>query len=230
MKDKTNIFLVEDDPNFGAVLKSYLEINDFNVAWVQDGGLALGEFKKGSFDICILDVMLPTLDGFELARKIRAISGNIPLIFLTAKRMKEDMITGFRIGADDYLVKPFDSEVLIMKIKAILRRRSGSDEEDSTHEFTVGRYLFNYPMRTITFQDETHKLSPKEAELLNLLCRHMNHVMPRELALQSIWEEDSYFTTRSMDVYISKLRKYLSGDPSIQITNIHGSGYRLSVE
>ncbi|GAF03950.1 response regulator transcription factor [Saccharicrinis fermentans] len=229
MSDKKKVFMVEDDQNFGTVMKSYLEINGFEVTWVKDGINALKTFLTGHFDICILDVMLPNVDGFTIGREIKAKEEEIPLIFLTAKTLKEDILEGFGIGADDYITKPFDSEILIAKINAILNRSSSKENENTPSLFQLGRIEFNYELRTLTSPDKVHQLSPKEAELLKMLCLDINKVMPREKALKSIWGENSYFTTRSMDVYITKLRKYLREEPKIEIVNIHGSGYLLKL-
>ena len=229
MSDKKKVFMVEDDQNFGTVMKSYLEINGFDVTWVKDGNNALKTFVSGHFDICILDVMLPNVDGFTIGREIKTKEEEIPLIFLTAKTLKEDILQGFGIGADDYVTKPFDSEILIAKINAILNRSSNKEEENTPSLFQLGRIEFNFELRTLTSPDNVHQLSPKEAELLKMLCLDLNKVMPREKALKSIWGENSYFTTRSMDVYITKLRKYLREDPKIEIVNIHGSGYLLKL-
>ncbi|MFW5705417.1 MAG: response regulator transcription factor [Bacteroidota bacterium] len=226
----TRIFMVEDDHNFGAVLKSYLEIHDYNVHWVVDGKHALAEFRSDDFDICILDVMLPHVDGFQVAREIRFTDKNIPLIFLTAKTLKEDILKGFSLGADDYITKPFDSEVLLCKIRAILKRKENAGSKSvKRDDFAIGKYHFNYPHRLLTMDGREQKLSPREAELLRLLCLKINDVLPREMALRKIWGEDNYFTTRSMDVFVTRLRKYLRDDPAIEITNIHGSGFRLTV-
>lgn len=227
---KAHIFLVEDDHNFGSVLKAYLEMHEFQVIWVDDGKDALHEFSKHKFDICILDVMLPNLDGFSIAESIRKIAPAIPFIFVTAKTLKEDILKGYATGADDYITKPFDSEVLICKVEAILSR-SGvrTPETPSTEVIHLGRYIFSHDLREIDLDGTTQKLSPKEADLLYMLCQHKNKVLPRELALRTIWGEESYFTTRSMDVFITKLRKYLKEDQNLQILNIHGNGFRLLV-
>lgn len=226
-----NIFLVEDEYNFGSVLKSYLELNDFKVTWVDDGEFALKEFQNGKFDICVLDVMLPNVDGFTIAKEIKKINNNIPLIFLTAKSMKEDILEGFKIGADDYITKPFDTDVLLCKIQAILKRNDNNKRiQNEQKEFVIGKYLFNYDIRTLFYGKEEQKLSPKEAELLKMLCFYKDEVMPRNEALTKIWGDDNYFTTRSMDVFITKLRKYLKKDKTIEICNIHSSGYRLFVK
>jgi len=227
MENKYHIFLVEDDENFGSVLKSYLEINDFEVKWIKDGIKAIQEFGAHTFDICIFDVMLPNMDGFSVARKVKEINPEIPFIFLTAKTLKDDIIEGFKIGADDYITKPFDSEVLLYKIKAIIKRNI--TETNQTNNYKIGKYIFNYELRILTFDEQSVKLSPKESELLKLLCSCENKVLDRNKALQEIWGEDGYFTARSMDVYITKLRKYLKNDPSIEIENIHGSGFILRI-
>ena len=231
MKSRANIFLVEDDHNFGSVLKAYLEINQFTVTWIEDGKDALMEFRRSPCDICLLDVMLPNMDGFSIAEGIKKINPAVPFIFLTAKTMKQDILKGYATGADDYVTKPFDSEVLICKIEAILARTAGKEEAlPAMQTVQIGHYTFNHTLREITIHDSVQKLSPKEADLLHMLNQHRNEVLPRELALRALWGEESYFTTRSMDVFITKLRKYLKDDPSVQILNIHGNGYRLLVE
>lgn len=224
------VFMVEDDRNFGTVLKAYLEINGFVVTWVKDGEQALPRFREQEYDICLLDVMLPNVDGFTIAREIRNHREGIPLIFLTAKTMKEDMLEGYSAGADDYITKPFDSEILILKINAILNRHQRLQKEDEPIIYNISTMEFNSELRTVTIGDTVHKLSPKEADLLRLLCRTQNKVLARDAALTLIWGETSYFTTRSMDVYITKLRKYLKDVPGVEIINIHGSGYLMKVE
>ncbi|MEN8121406.1 MAG: response regulator transcription factor [Bacteroidota bacterium] len=225
------IFLVEDDPNFGGVLKSYLEMDDFEVTWVDDGLQAISAFEPNIYSICILDIMLPNLDGFSIAKKIKETQSDIPLIFLTAKTLREDVLQGYKIGADDYITKPFDSEVLIYKIKAILKRETnGYIKSAKEGLYTIGRFDFNYPLRQINLENEIQKLSPKETELLKMLCLKKGEIMSRKEALVNIWGDDNYFTTRSMDVYITKLRKYLKKDPTIEIENIHSSGYRLKIK
>ncbi len=226
------ILLVEDDPNFGAVLKDYLLINDFDVTLAKNGMEGFEKFKKENFALCILDVMMPYKDGYTLAREIREKNKEVPIIFLTAKSMKEDVLKGYKVGADDYLNKPFDSEVLLMKIKAILQRKSSDSKTDnSKNEFQIGKFHLNSKLRFLTFENEEPiKLSPKENELLKMLALHENDLMPRELALTKIWRDDNYFTSRSMDVYIAKLRKYLKPDEEVEILNIHGEGFRLVVK
>jgi DNA-binding response OmpR family regulator len=228
MENKYNIFLVEDDENFGSVLKSYLEMNDFNVSWTKDGAKAVQNFGLQKYDICILDIMLPNLDGFSIAKKIKELNPEVPSIFLTAKTLKEDILEGYKIGADDYITKPFDSEVLLYKIKAIIKRNQTIETESTS--FTIGKYIFDYELRTLSFNEDSVKLSPKESELLKMLCLHENKILDREKALTKIWGEDGYFTARSMDVYITKLRKYLKSDSNLEIENIHGSGFIFKVK
>ena len=230
--ENKKILLVEDDPNFGTVLKDYLQMNDYNVIHAKNGMEGFEKFKKDDFDLCILDVMMPYKDGFTLAKEIREKNEDIPIIFLTAKAMKEDVLKGYKVGADDYLNKPFDSEVLLMKIKAIIQRKAIDSIADSKQfEFEIGNFFLNSKLRFLTYKKEDPiKLSPKENELLRLLALHKNDLMARELALTKIWRDDNYFTSRSMDVYIAKLRKYLSKDDGVEIVNIHGEGFRLVVK
>ncbi len=226
MTQKQHIFLVEDDLSFGAVLKSYLEINEYKVTWVDDGKLALHKFRAGDYQICILDVMLPNVDGFTIGAEMRKLNKDIPMVFLTAKALKEDILKGYNVGADDYITKPFDTEVLICKIQAIIKRQSAQPEIEEIY-FTIGSYKFDSKLRSISRNGEKQKLSPKESDLLKLLCQNKNELLSRETALRKIWGEDGYFTARSMDVFITKLRKYLKDDPNIEIKNIHGSGFLL---
>ena len=230
--EKKKILLVEDDPNFGTVLKDYLMMNDYDVILAKNGMEGFEKFKKDDYDLCILDVMMPYKDGFTLAKEIREKNKEVPIIFLTAKAMKEDVLKGYKIGADDYLNKPFDSEVLLMKIKAIIQRKSKETVSDSKQfDFVFGNFHLNAKLRYLTYKDQApNKLSPKENDLLRLLALHKNDLMPRELALTKIWRDDNYFTSRSMDVYIAKLRKYLSADDEVEIINIHGEGFRLVVK
>lgn len=232
MENNKKILLVEDDQNFGIVLRDYLTLNDFDVTLAKNGMEGFEKFKKDNFDLCILDVMMPYKDGYTLAKEIREKNKEVPLIFLTAKSMKEDVMKGYKVGADDYLNKPFDSDVLIMKIKAIiLRKASENKNEPAKFEFQIGRFLLNSKLRFLKLgEDEPIKLSPKESDLLKLMAVYENDLMPRELALTKIWREDNYFTSRSMDVYIAKLRKYLKEDPGVEILNIHGEGFRLVVK
>ena len=226
--EQKRILLVEDDQNFGTVLKDYLSLNDYDVTIAKDGLEGLIMFKNDIFDLCILDVMMPRKDGFSLAKDIRSTDKEIPIFFLTAKTLKEDVLRGYQVGADDFLNKPFDSEVLLYKIKAILQRKeSEKDVAEEVFEFTIGKFHLNSKLRHLTINGELRKLSPKENKLLKLLTIHINDLMPRELALTKIWRDDNYFTSRSMDVYIAKLRKYLKDDPSVEIINIHGEGFRM---
>lgn len=228
MTAKQHIFLVEDDLSFGSVLKSYLELNEYGVTWVDDGKYAVNKFKNGSYHICILDVMLPNVDGFTIGREIRQLDKDIPIVFLTAKALKDDILKGYNVGADDYITKPFDTEVLLCKIQAIIKRQSTQPENENIH-FTIGAYEFDSKLRSISRNGAKQKLSPKEADLLKLLCQNKNELLSRETALRKIWGEDGYFTARSMDVFITKLRKFLREDPNIEIKNIHGSGFLLEV-
>lgn len=231
------ILLVEDDQNFGDVLRSYLEMHDYDVVLATDGVLGLEAFKKGSFDLCVFDVMMPRKDGFTLAKEIRERNQEVPIIFLTAKTMKDDVLNGFKIGADDYISKPFNSEELLLRIQAVLKRvNKTADPRDEQREYNIGKYHFNYPLRILTYtaakpdEENQWKLSPKEAELLKMFCKYVNDVTPRSEALTKIWHEDNYFTARSMDVFVTKLRKYLAKDSAIEIVNIHGNGFQLLVK
>ena len=220
------ILLVEDDQNFGDVLRSYLEMHDYDVTLATDGVMGLESYKKGKYDLCIFDVMMPKKDGFTLAKEIREKDGEMPIIFLTAKTMK---------GADDYISKPFNSEELLYRIQAILKRsHQKADPSEEIKEFFIGKYHFNYPLRILTFdlgggEEEKTKLSPKEAQLLRMFAVHINDILARSEALTKIWGEDNYFTARSMDVFVTKLRKYLRLDENIEIVNIHGNGFQLLV-
>ncbi|MEN9685915.1 MAG: hypothetical protein RLZZ28_1701 [Bacteroidota bacterium] len=228
MEDKKNkILLCEDDTNLGMVLKNYLELNEYDVTLERDGRLGLAAFQREKFDICLLDVMMPNMDGFTLAEEIRDVDPDVPLFFLSAKTMKEDIIQGYKLGADDYITKPFDSEVLLLKIKAILKRNEEENRISDNIEFDLGKYHFNPKLRELKHDGHTQTLSPKENELLKMLSEHKNDLLPRERALKKIWGSDTYFNGRSMDVYIAKLRKYLKEDTNIEIVNIHGNGFRL---
>jgi two-component system, OmpR family, response regulator len=225
---KNKILLVEDDTNFGKVLKNYLELNDFVVELARDGILGLAAFRREKFDLCLLDVMMPNMDGFTLGEEIRNQDPEVPLFFLTAKNMKEDVLTGYKLGADDYIIKPFDSEVLMLKIKAVLKRNQDfTDKNPEVFMYKVASFEFNSKLRELDIAGNRHHLSPKENELLRMLCEYKNDLLPRELALKKIWGSDTYFNGRSMDVYIAKLRKYLKDDPTVEISNIHGEGFRL---
>jgi len=226
---KAKILLVEDDVNFGNVLKSFLELDEFHVTLARDGMAGNEAFDGKSFDLVILDVMMPKMDGFSVAAAIRERDKKVPIIFLTAKGMKEDMLKGYNAGADDYLTKPFDTDVLLHKINVILRRSMGIVEMEDKTDFDIGIYKFDYKLRKIHEGDEIVNLSPKEAELLRLLCVHQNDLLPRQKALKLIWGDDNYFNGRSMDVFITKLRKYLKKDPRIEIVTLHGKGIRLLI-
>lgn len=230
------ILLVEDDQNFGDVLRSYLEMHEYDVTLATDGAQGLESYKQGEFDLCIFDVMMPKKDGFTLAKEIREQDQDMPIIFLTAKTMKNDILEGFKIGADDYITKPFNSEELLYRIQAILKRsQAKADPREEVKEFMIGKYHFNYPLRILTYNlggedEEKNKLSPKEAQLLRMFALYMNDILPRSEALSKIWGEDNYFTARSMDVFVTKLRKYLKNDENIEIVNIHGNGFQLLVK
>jgi DNA-binding response OmpR family regulator len=225
--EQTKILLAEDDENLGSLLREYLQAKSYDTHWLTDGEKAYRGFEKNKYDICILDIMMPNKDGITLAKEIRMIDPEIPIIFLTAKSMKEDILEGFSVGADDYMTKPFSMEELIYRIEAILRRTQGSGQQNKLTEFDIGRYHFDANKQLLTLDEESVKLTTKESELLNLLCNNANNVLERNFALKSIWIDDNYFNARSMDVYITKLRKYLKEDPAVEILNIHGKGYKL---
>lgn len=225
---KTRILLAEDDKNLGSVLKAYLEAKGYNTTLCIDGKEALETYKRNEFDFCILDIMMPVMDGFTLAKEIRKMDTKIPILFLTAKSMQEDKIYGFELGADDYLTKPFSMEELLLRIKAIRRRAKESEKANSdTNNFTFGKYDFDHNRQILTINNKEQKLTSKEADLLKLLCQNMNQVLDRSVALNKIWYDDSYFNARSMDVYITKLRKYLKEDPDVELINVHGVGFKL---
>ena len=232
MKSNKKILLVEDDPNFGKILKDYLTINNYDISLAVNGIEGFEKFNKSEFDLCILDIMMPYKDGFTLAKEIREKNDEVPIFFLTAKHLKEDVLKGFKIGADDYMTKPFDSEVLLAKIKATLNRKKRILVPDNDiFEFTFSNFKLNSKLRILTYRNVSEiKLSPKENQLLRLLVIHANDLLPRETALNIIWRDDNYFTSRSMDVYIAKLRKYLMKDKRVQILNIHGEGFRLVID
>ncbi len=227
---KPKILLCEDDTNLGMVLKNYLELNDYDVILERDGRLGLAAFQREKFDICLLDVMMPNMDGFTVAEEIRDVDPDMPLFFISAKTMKEDIIQGYKLGADDYITKPFDSDVLLHKIKAILKRNEELHREEVNAEYDLGKYHFNPRLRQLIADKQTQTLSPKENELLKMLCEYKNDLLARDAALKKIWGSDTYFNGRSMDVYIAKLRKYLKDDSTIEIVNIHGNGFRLVVQ
>jgi two-component system, OmpR family, response regulator len=226
-EQKHRILLCEDDINLGEVFKNYLELNDYDVTLERDGRMGLAAFTREKFDICLLDVMMPHVDGFKLAENIRDIDPEVPLFFLSAKTMKADILQGYKLGADDYITKPFDSDVLLHKIKAIIKRNDDQTAAVESIEYDLGKYHYIPKLRELTYGKTAVKLSPKEGELLKLLCVYKNDLLSREEALKKVWGSDSYFNGRSMDVYIAKLRKFLEKDDSIEIKNIHGSGFRL---
>lgn len=227
-KPKVKILLVEDDVNLGTILKEYLTVKNFDVVHSLNGEDALKVFSKNKFDICLLDVMMPKIDGFTLANSIRS-NGETPFIFLTARSMLDDKLEGLKLGADDYITKPFSMEELVLRINAVLKRSLKQTETNSKTETQIGNYKFNYYTRTLCLDSKKQKLTSKEAELLNLLCSKKGELLERSEALTKIWKDDSYFNSRSMDVYVAKLRNYLKGDPRIQIINVHGSGFKLVV-
>ena len=231
MPSKKKILLVEDDNNFGSILRDYLTLHSYETTLARNGIEGLEKFRKNNYDLCILDVMMPFKDGFSLASDIRAINDEVPLIFLTAKSLKEDVIKGFKIGADDYLIKPFDSEILLFKIKSIFKRKiSLKKATDNKVDYIFSSFRYNSKFRELQFKnDKPVTLSPKEGKLLTLLLDNMNDLTTREEALVKIWNDDNYFTSRSMDVYVTKIRKYLSKDPKIKIENIHGKGFKFSI-
>jgi two-component system OmpR family response regulator len=229
-KQRIQLLLVEDDHNLGTLLKEYLEEKDYNVTLAVDGKEGLKRFKQILYDICVLDVMMPNMDGFTLAKEIRLLNKDVPLVFLTAKTMKEDAIEGFNAGADDYINKPFSTEELLLRLKAILRRTSTKSLQNTElNNFDIGRYHFDFNHQVLSIDGNQAKLTTREAQLLKLFCLHMNDVLDRNFALKTIWHDDNYFNGRSMDVYITKLRKYLKDDPQIEIINVHGKGFKLLV-
>ncbi len=228
MDEKLKILLCEDDENLGMLLREYLQAKGYLAVLCQDGEDGYKEFAKGKFDIAVLDVMMPKKDGFTLAQEIRQANAEIPIIFLTARALKEDILEGFKIGADDYITKPFSMEELVLRIEAILRRVHGKKNKDTT-VFRIGRFVFDAQKQLLTIGEKQTKLTTKENELLALLCAHSNEILQRDFALKTIWIDDNYFNARSMDVYITKLRKHLKDDDQIEIINIHGKGYKLIV-
>ena len=227
---KTKILLVEDDPSLGPLLQEYLEAKGFETKSAEDGQKGSELFFKGTYDLLLLDVMMPIKDGITLAKEIRMNDKNVPIIFLTAKSMKEDTIEGFNAGGDDYITKPFSMEELLVRINAVLRRTNKLRSQDSEEvSFSIGKYQFNAEKQALQINGGEQKLTTKESQLLRLLCVHKNDVMDRNFALKTIWHDDNYFNGRSMDVYIAKLRKYLKDDSKVEIINIHGKGFKLLV-
>ena len=221
------ILLAEDDSNLGILLRNYLTAKSYNTSLFINGSKALEAFSTGSFGLCILDIMMPEMDGLSLAREIRLTNPDIPIIFLTAKNQKEDIIEGFKSGADDYITKPFSMEELLYRIEAILRRITNPVINKKAESYIIGVYTFDPLKQMLVLKDQSIKLTTKESELLELLCQHGNEILERNYALKTIWIDDNYFNARSMDVYITRLRKYLRKDPSVKILNVHGRGYKL---
>ncbi len=227
---KAKILLVEDDQNLGSLLSDYLSVKGYETTWEDNGEKGLKSFIDNQYDICLLDVMMPIKDGFTLAREIRNLNNDMPIIFLTAKSMKDDKLEGFKAGADDYMTKPFSMDELLVRIQAVLRRSLGTDLADEKTKFEMGTLTFDSNKQVLSSATDEHKLTSKESQLLRLLALNPNKVLERSVALNKIWSDDSYFNARSMDVYITKLRKYLKLDPNIQIQNVHGRGFKLLVE
>jgi len=229
-KGLVNVLLAEDDKNLGMILKSYLTAKGYPTTLCLNGQEAYDEFIKGGYTFCIVDIMMPVKDGFTLAKEIRLMDKKVPILFLTAKTMQEDKLRGFEIGADDYITKPFSMEELLMRMKAIMRRfADGASAEIASNIFRIGLFVFDYNRQILRSDHEEFRLTSKEAELLKMLCENVNKVLDRSLALKKIWLDDSYFNARSMDVYITKLRKYLKSDPGIELVNVHGIGFKLVV-
>lgn len=228
MEEKTRILLCEDDENLGMLLSEYLQAKGYATDLMPDGDAGFKAFMKEKYDICVLDVMMPKKDGFELAQEIRQMNNEVPILFLTAKTLKDDILEGFKIGADDYMTKPFSMEELLLRIEAILRRVKGKKGKDGSF-YKLGKIIFDTQKQTLTVDGEVTKLTTKESELLALLCTHANEILERNHALKTIWIDDNYFNARSMDVYITKLRKHLKSDPAVEIINIHGKGYKLII-
>lgn len=226
--NKTKILLVEDDLNLGQILNEYLNVKGYETTLCRDGEQGFTAFKRENYDLCIFDVMMPKVDGFTLADKVRKTNTEVPIIFLTAKSLKEDAIKGFNVGADDYVTKPFSMEELLLRIKAILRRTNKTEEEDNLQtKFEIGKFSFDFSSQKLIIGDSEQKLTSKESALLRMLCLHKNQVLDRSKALKKIWFDDNYFNSRSMDVYITKLRKFLKADENLQIINVHGQGFKL---
>ncbi len=230
MTENLKILLLEDDPNLGLIIQESLEHLGFSVTLLTDGEAGLREFHRENFDLCLVDVMMPLKDGFSFAREVRQDDSDIPLIFLTAKSLTEDKVAGFKIGCDDYITKPFSMEELVLRIQVVLKRHGGSHDPMPLEEFEIGDFKFEFPKQILRINDEELHLTTKEAELLRLLCLHQNRTLGRSAALRTIWGDDSYHAGRSMDVFISRLRKYLKQDARIEIKTIHGQGYRLLVD
>jgi DNA-binding response OmpR family regulator len=224
------ILLLEDDPNLGFVLQEQLESSGFRVTLKTNGEEGLAAASRGKFELCIVDVMMPKKDGFTFARELRSKDTITPIIFLTAKSLKEDRIEGFKVGGDDYVTKPFSMEELLLRIRAVLKRSSPSGRLPETHQpVKLGKYIFDEGKQSLNSKSDKHKLTAREAQLLSLLYSNRNSVLLRKDILKALWNDDSYYNSRSLDVFVSKLRKYLAGDPALQIISVHGEGYKLSV-
>lgn len=221
------LLVAEDDPNLGTILKAYLTQKGYTVMWAKDGEEALKVFDEEDVDACILDVMMPLKDGFTVAKEIRKVDKNVPIIFLTAKNLEEDKLKGFEVGADDYITKPFSMEELLARLNATMRR-SFNEERPDKNVFRIGEFTFDYSHQTLSLGENVQRLTAKESDLLRMFAINFNQLVDRNTTLQKIWKDDSYFAARSMDVYITKLRKYLKGDPSVEIVNVHGVGFKLT--
>lgn len=229
MEKTISILLAEDDINLGQLLQTFLKSKGFEVALAQNGKIAFEKFNSGTYDFCVFDVMMPEMDGFTLAKEIREIDKKVPILFLTAKSMKEDKLEGFSIGADDYLTKPFAMEELVARINAILRRTEDVIDQNEEEQY-IGKIRYEPELRLLHLEKEVKKLTTKENQLLNLLYKNRNQILDRQATLRAIWGDDNYFNGRSMDVYIAKLRKALREDESIEIMNVHGKGFKLIVK
>ena len=228
MENKLHILLCEDEESLGMLVREYLQAKGYDAELYLDGEAGYKAFVKGKYDMCLLDVMMPKMDGFTLARELRSINSEVPIMFLTAKNLKDDILEGFKLGADDYLTKPFSMDELGYRMEAILRRVKARSRQMATR-YQLGRFTFDTQRQLLSIDDKSTKLTTKESELLTMLCTHMNDILERDLALKTIWIDDNYFNARSMDVYITKLRKHLKDDPNVEINNVHGKGYRLVV-
>ena len=228
MENKLHILLCEDEESLGMLVREYLQAKGYDAELYLDGEAGYKAFVKGKYDMCLLDVMMPKMDGFTLARELRSINSEVPIMFLTAKNLKDDILEGFKLGADDYLTKPFSMDELVYRMEAILRRVKARSRQMATR-YQLGRFTFDTQRQLLSIDDKSTKLTTKESELLTMLCTHMNDILERDLALKTIWIDDNYFNARSMDVYITKLRKHLRDDENIEIINIHGKGYKLII-
>ncbi|SFB51195.1 response regulator transcription factor [Algoriphagus aquimarinus] len=226
---KAKLLVVEDDPNLGDILQEYLEMKGYEPTLCRDGEEGWNKFKKGKFDLCLLDIMMPKKDGFTLAKEIKKVEENLPILFLTAKNQKDDIIEGLKIGADDYLTKPFSMEELLLRVNAILRRTHKNEEINPLKVYSFGGFVLHYDEQLLDGPKGRHKLTSKENELIRLLASEINNLVNRSHALKQIWGDDSYFNARSMDVYLSKIRKILKDDPKVQIITVHGEGFKLIV-